>query len=423
MWTRDELKTRARANLSRYYGPALFVSFIANLFTSKGGSGGSAGSAGGFANGMNSGGEVAGELGFQTGGMDSLEDMIAGVPGALDSFVQSIDPVMISVMASVLLVSVVIGLVLSIFVAPIFIVGRNRYYMESRAMGYSAGVQELLWGFTHNYLNIVWTMFLKNFIVVLSSFCCFIPGIYFGYCYYMVPYILAENPDIKATDALRMSKDMMDGHKLNTFVLEISFWGWWILGALVCGVGGVLVQPYYDATFAELYAVLRRPFNGVLNGFGHPEDSYGPYGCEGPSGWSGGYGQPYEPGHYEEYRYDSRGYGNYGDSVRNGGDANAAQQQFSASERNEFESSGQEPQSQRNAERSGNAGYGYYEREREQFYHEQPENMAQPSAPEERGYEVNRPESAPRRGYYLNGVFCPYTDEELRELEDNRHKN
>ena len=57
MWTRAELKTRARANLSRYYGPALFVSFIANLFTSKGGSGGSAGSAGGFANGMNAGGE------------------------------------------------------------------------------------------------------------------------------------------------------------------------------------------------------------------------------------------------------------------------------------------------------------------------------------------------------------------------------
>lgn len=49
-------------------------------------------------------------------------------------------------------------------------------------------------------------------------------SIYFQYCYLMVPYILAENPDMKAREALRLSKEMMDGQKWNAFVLGLSFY-------------------------------------------------------------------------------------------------------------------------------------------------------------------------------------------------------
>lgn len=93
-------------------------------------------------------------------------------------------------------------------------------------------------------------------------------SIYFQYCYLMVPYILAENPDMKAREALRLSKEMMDGQKWNAFVLGLSFIGWQLLGTLLCGIGTFFVQPYVDATFAELYAVLRGPYSGRLNGFG-----------------------------------------------------------------------------------------------------------------------------------------------------------
>ena len=407
MWTRAELKSRAKANLSRYYGPALFVSFIANMFTSSG-SGGSS-TAGNAAGGVNAGTEIAGEMGVPMEGLENLgglEGILSDVPGAVDSFVAQIDPLAVSVVASILVVAFAIGLAINIFVAPLFIVGRNRYYMESRATGYSAGISELLWGFSHSYLNIVWTMFLKNLIVVLASFCCFIPGIYLGYCYYMVPYILAENPDIRATDALRMSKEMMDGHKFNTAILEFSFWGWWIVGAFACGVGGILIQPYYDATFAELYAVLRERFRGNLNGFGHSE-------------LGGGYYGPNDgPGGYDE---DNRTYESY-DYYRNGGDADVTQQQYvSPSERNEFAGAGQEPTGQRNAESVGSTDYGYYERNAEwtgavqQTSGDLPKEVGQP--------ETATAETTPRRGYYLNGVFYPYTDDELRELEENKHKN
>lgn len=381
MWTRAELKTRAKANLRRYFGPALFVSFIANLFASKSGGGGGR-SASGFASGVNTGTGLAGEMALPMEGMENiggLEDILADMPGVVDRLISQIDPVGISIAASILVAVLAIGLALGIFVGPIFTVGKNRFYMESRSIGGSAGIQELLWGFSHDYLNIVWTMFLKNFFVFLGTCCCVIPGIYLGYCYYMVPYILAENPDIKATDALRMSKQMMDDQKFSTFILEISFWGWWILGSLACGVGTVLVLPYYDATFAELYAVLRQPFRGGLNGFGN-------------------------------------------DKFRNGGYADVTQQQYvSPSERDEFAGAGQEPEGQRDAESVGSTDYGYYERDTAW-------TGAVPQTSGDLPKEVERPETAaaettPRRGYYLNGVFYPYTDEELRQLEENKHKN
>ena len=78
MWTRAELKARAKANLSRYYGTALFVSFIANMFTSSGGGGGS--TAGGAAGGVNAGAGMSEEMGIP---MQNLESIIADVPGAV----------------------------------------------------------------------------------------------------------------------------------------------------------------------------------------------------------------------------------------------------------------------------------------------------------------------------------------------------
>ena len=77
------------------------------------------------------------------------------------------------------------------------------------------------------------------------------------YEYYMVEYLLCENPDINWRDALAQSKEMMRGNKWATFVLELSFLGWFLLGFLVCCVGTLFIQPYYNATLAQLYLKLR----------------------------------------------------------------------------------------------------------------------------------------------------------------------
>ena len=57
---------------------------------------------------------------------------------------------------------------------------------------------------------------------------------------------------------LELSQQMMDGHKMEAFVLELSFFGWFLLSALTCGLVGIFyVNPYLDATFAEFYVAIR----------------------------------------------------------------------------------------------------------------------------------------------------------------------
>ena len=73
-----------------------------------------------------------------------------------------------------------------------------------------------------------------------------------------MPYILAENPKLTGKRAREISDAMTDGEKWEMFVLELSFIGWFLLGALCCGVGTMFVTPYRQATFAELYAVQRQ---------------------------------------------------------------------------------------------------------------------------------------------------------------------
>ena len=74
--------------------------------------------------------------------------------------------------------------------------------------------------------------------------------------------ILAEQPDINYRDAIRISREMMDGEKMNTFVLDLSFILWGLLGAVTCGLGVVFyVKPYVEATNAELYVTLRNKWN------------------------------------------------------------------------------------------------------------------------------------------------------------------
>ncbi|MEY8411893.1 DUF975 family protein [Lachnospiraceae bacterium 62-26] len=78
------------------------------------------------------------------------------------------------------------------------------------------------------------------------------------YSYYLVPYILAENPDLTGREAVTLSRKMMRGHKWECFVMECSFIGWWILGAFTLGLSEVLFSiPYQSAAFCEYYVYLR----------------------------------------------------------------------------------------------------------------------------------------------------------------------
>ena len=72
----------------------------------------------------------------------------------------------------------------------------------------------------------------------------------------MVPYIISENPNLSPSEAISMSRSMTHGHKMNIFILDISFFLWDLLGIIFFGIGGIFVNPYKEATSARLYNIL-----------------------------------------------------------------------------------------------------------------------------------------------------------------------
>lgn len=142
-----------------------------------------------------------------------------------------------------------------IFVAGPLTVGLCRYFMESRQSPSPLGT--LLTVFRTPYLNIVKVYFLTALKVTVGIFLFLVPGIYWAYCYALVPYLLAENPYLSTSRALQLSSAMMRGEKFHYFVLQLSFLGWLLLCLLTQGIGTFFLSPYQRATYAEFYAAMR----------------------------------------------------------------------------------------------------------------------------------------------------------------------
>ncbi|ANU77197.2 DUF975 domain-containing protein [Blautia pseudococcoides] len=230
MWNRMELKMNGKANFLRNYGPAVLVSLIASLVAAKYGRNyDSDGASGSFL-------EFSGlHLSFD---WDHLFFNWGG--NAFSSGAVSLAVIL-----------------LDVFIFQMLLVGACRFYVENR--DYKAPVSKLLFGFQSGfYGNSVLVMFMKNLFVALWTLLLVIPGIVMSYAYRMVPYILAEQPDIDYREALRISKEMMYGQKWEAFFLDLSFIGWLFVGAVTCGIAGIFyVKPYVDATNVELYVTLR----------------------------------------------------------------------------------------------------------------------------------------------------------------------
>ena len=73
------------------------------------------------------------------------------------------------------------------------------------------------------------------------------------YKYAMTPYIMADHPELTASEAIEHSKQIMDGHKWELFVLHLTFLGWDLLAALTLGVGNLVLNPYKNAAEAVFY--------------------------------------------------------------------------------------------------------------------------------------------------------------------------
>ena len=95
--------------------------------------------------------------------------------------------------------------------------------------------------------------FLRTLFTVLWSLLFIIPGIVKGLSYAMTPFILEEHPEMTASEAIKASMRLMDGHKMDLFILGLTFIGWEILACLTMGIGFLFLNPYMNAAYAAFY--------------------------------------------------------------------------------------------------------------------------------------------------------------------------
>lgn len=147
------------------------------------------------------------------------------------------------------------GLVASIIITPAFTLSMVRVFLNV-VNGCHPSVEDAFSGFDD-----FWAAFKVTFLVGLFTFLWsllfIIPGIVKAYSYSMSLYILAENKGKPALECINESMAMTEGHKMDLFVLGLSFIGWGLLCAITFGIAGIWVAPYMEATFANAYNSLK----------------------------------------------------------------------------------------------------------------------------------------------------------------------
>ena len=244
MWDRAFLKQNAKSVLKTNYWMAFAVCLVAGILA---GGGGSSGSSASQASQNFSGGTGSNSWGNINSEINNLVSYIG-----------------LAVVISIVVMVVLLAIGYSVFVANPILVGEKRYFVQSRKQ--VSKFTLLFSSFQKNaYLGAVKTMIVRDIFLFLWTLLLIIPGIIKGYAYSMVPYILADNPNIGVSRAIELSNNMTHGEKLNIFVLDLSFLGWILLTVVTCGIGMLFLAPYMEATKAELYAALKdKAYRGGL---------------------------------------------------------------------------------------------------------------------------------------------------------------
>ena len=140
------------------------------------------------------------------------------------------------------------------------LIGHNRFCLKL-VDGEEARFEDLFSGF-----DIFGNAFVLNLLIALKVFAWsllfVIPGIVAAYRYSMATYIMAENPNMQATEAIERSKALMDGRKGDLFCLDLSFIGWALLAVLTAGIGNLWLVPYMTVSRAAFYRSLPRSMGG-----------------------------------------------------------------------------------------------------------------------------------------------------------------
>ena len=135
-------------------------------------------------------------------------------------------------------------------------VGVYGYFLAQARQEKTPSLENMFNGFSDFGNNFVLGLLMYLFIF-LWSLLFIIPGIVKSYAYSMAFYLKHDHPEYTWRECLDESQRIMDGHKGQLFLLDLSFIGWWILGVLCCGIGTLWVAPYTNAARANFYEVVK----------------------------------------------------------------------------------------------------------------------------------------------------------------------
>ena len=147
------------------------------------------------------------------------------------------------------------GIIAAVIITPAFTLSLIRVYLNLVKGGYPQA------GDTFSGFDDFWSAFKVTFLVglftYLWSLLLIIPGIIKAISYSMSLYILAENKGKPALECINESKAMTEGHKMELFVLGLSFIGWALLCGITFGIAYIWVGPYMQATYTNAYNSLK----------------------------------------------------------------------------------------------------------------------------------------------------------------------
>ena len=150
-----------------------------------------------------------------------------------------------------------IGLVLFILALPLTWGFQTLFLGAVR--GGEATAKDMFEGYNKELFSRVLTTTLLYYVYVfLWSLLLLIPGCIKSYSYAMTPYILKDNPEMKNNAAIEESMRIMNGHKLELFLLDLSFIGWALLSFLTCGIGFLWLVPYMNMARVNFYEDLKK---------------------------------------------------------------------------------------------------------------------------------------------------------------------
>ena len=163
---------------------------------------------------------------------------------------------------------VVMGLCISVFykvyIVNVLPVINRRLFLEGRVYA-KLPLDRLVYLMRiRKQMHVAFVKLVKSMILIIMNFTV-IGGVYFYYVYFLVDYILAENPTISLKDALSLSRNMMKGHKLECFKWQFSMAGWYILDVCTFGISAIFYSNMYRmSVMCEFYTLRRKEFQSAI---------------------------------------------------------------------------------------------------------------------------------------------------------------